>query len=127
MATKSASLRIIVDTYADIGASPECAFDDTLALSGFTAKVHQDVVLPNGAVDDATIVTWSNDLIALVVVSDTPFSARLAAGETQMTNQRVFVAWADDEIDEVLAAGALVLSGNGSNDSNLRVLKIEKP
>lgn len=122
---KEASLRLILDSLNAAGESPEKTLDETLDLSGYKSITPgQRIALAAAASDEAVTFT---DVIGLVVMShDNPFSIRLAAGETLVANQRLFVIWANDE-DTGAIQTSVLLTGNGVNEADIEVWKIEAP
>jgi len=125
MATKELALRMILQLREDLGASPEKTLDIQHSLSSFLdATPGRMIALAPAAANQALTFTAA---CALVIVSrDYPFSIRLAADETLITNQRFFVSATDDEDASGLETSVL-LTGNGSNTANLEVWIVEMP
>jgi len=124
-ATPAIALRLILDKINDTGEDTADSFDEALSLSGLKGFVKQWYVLANGDAD--TAITLANDVSLLVVFShDYKFNLRLAAGETLAQNARLYAVAADDISDTALAAGTFLLTGNGSNDSNLEIWTADK-
>lgn len=127
---QSAAFRFLADLLSDLGRDPSFHLDTDederpLRLEGFKECVQQKkVVLP---ADVDVSITIPDDIIALVVYSSEPIQMRLAAGETQLTNLRLFTAIADDELDEIMAAGAILLTGNTTNEAVVRIIYLVKP
>lgn len=131
MPTMNAALRIVTEHMNDTGDSAAKSLDsDQVNRGGLTLSGYEDATpgrrirLGTAAADQALSFT---DAIAIVIVShDYPFSLRLAAGETLLTNLRAFVVWADDTDDGVHQTSCL-LTGNGTYAADLEVWIIEKP
>lgn len=121
---KKGTLSIQFDHVDDTGESPSKKLCESLILSGYTdATISKYIALASGASDQAVSFT---DAIGVLLVSDTPFSLRLAGGETLLTNLRAFVVWCDDALDGA-AQTSVLLSGNGSSVSNIEAIILEKP
>ena len=122
-----ASLRLIAETFPDAGLDPQCQIDTDehpgpLQLIGFGEDSHETIFLAPAAADQAHTFTAAS---ALVLVSDQPFSLRLASGESLLTNLRMFVLWADDSANAAHSTRVL-LTGNGDNTAKIKVLTIEQ-
>jgi hypothetical protein len=128
MAQMQETLRIIAEIAQDAGAVPDCTVDTQnpplgpLTLSGFKVSALETVVLAPAAVDQVLMFT---DVAMLLLLADQPFSLRLAAGETLVPNLRAFVVQTDQIANGALTTGVL-LTGNGSNEAVIQVLRIEK-
>ncbi len=57
---------------------------------------------------------------------DYPFSYRLAAAETLVPDQVAAVFWGKDETVATIPAAGILLTGNGSNEAMLRVIRVQK-
>lgn len=125
MATRQATLRAIFSYVNDLGETPEFEVDEVFKLQGFNNVSVTRRVLANG--DDSTsFALLGSTLCALVVLSvDHPFGLELATGETQLTNGKVFVWWGDDDDEAAIPNSSILLTGNGSNDSNLIIFQVE--
>lgn len=128
MATRAASIQAILEFIADVGLSPECAVDTDespgpFTLTGWDEKLQGTVKVGPTALDQALTFT---DALAIVLVSDQPFDMRLAAGETLLTNQRMFIVWADDTDDGVHQTSVL-LTGNTIAQAIVSYFIIEAP
>ena len=125
MVTKSASLRLGLEALNDVGEAPEKGVDETLDLSGYTDLTPgRRIALDPAAVDQA--VTFTDAIAILIVSHDYPFSLRLVAGQALLANLRVFLVWADDELDDAHSTSVL-LTGNTLNVADLEVWILEKP
>lgn len=124
MATRTATLRTILEAVSDVGELPDQKLDVSAALDGYTDFTVRSVPLAAAAADQAFTFTG---VIAVVIASrDNPFKLRLAAGETLLANLKLFIAWAKDEATAIKTTSFL-LTGNGSNTANLDMWLIEKP
>jgi len=129
MATKNAILRLILSFAPDTDEEPSCELDTAQLpvafpiLTGFKVKRIEDIALAAGAADQPLLFT---DAIGVIIVSDSAFNLRLAAGETLVENTRLFVVWADDNDDGVLTTSVL-LTGNAVSEALLTAYIIEKP
>ena len=125
MATKGASLRLVLETVNDTGDTPAKSVDETFDLTSFTDLTPGRRIALATTADDQPVAF--SDAIGVVVLShDYPFGIRLAAGETLMSNVRLFVVYADDENAGVLT-GSFLLTGNGTNVADIEVWLIEAP
>lgn len=96
-----------------------------LSLSDYTdITPGKRVLLAPAAADQA--LGFTNACALLIVSRDYPFSLRLAAGETLMSNLRKFELFADDTDDGILE-GPVLLTGNGTNQASLEVWIVELP
>lgn len=123
MATKSASLRLILEALNDTGEAAEKELDTTKDLDSYTdITPGRRIALAAAAADQAVAFT---DAIGIVLVShDNPFSLRLAAGETLLEDLTVFVVWGSATDDGVHQTSVL-LTGNGDNIADIEVWIIE--
>lgn len=100
--------------------------DSCRTLSGHGGLQTRIVAVAAGATDTALTLP---SVIALDArsLNGQPFGLRLRTGETLLANgvQHTFVA--DDESDELLAAGDLSFVGNGTAESVVQVSYIETP
>ena len=127
MATKSASIRAILKFIADTGESPEQQFDEEITISGFDNISINRYTLANGA-DSTSYSLLGSDLAALVIYAvDYPFGLELAAAETEMANGRLFVWWGDDDDEAAYPNSSVLLTGNGTNDSELLIFQVQAP
>jgi hypothetical protein len=127
MATKSATLRAILELIKDVGETPGCDLDEAISLSGWTNMVHKEFTLaaaaadvPLGLVNDASLV--------IIFSHDNPFSVRLESGAKQITSTRIFAFMGDDEaVAAYDTAGPddILLSGNGTNAASIEAFIIE--
>jgi hypothetical protein len=131
MATMNSALRIVLQHMNDTGDTAAKSLDtDEIDQAGLTLSGYEDLTpgrrirLGASAADQA--VAFTDALGILIVSHDYPFSLRLAAGETLLTNLRAFVVWADDTDDGVHQTSCL-LTGNGSYAADLEAWIIEKP
>jgi len=129
MATKTATLQLILALLADVGEAALTEINSAdlpftiPALQGFTTLLHTELQLASGATDQAVSFT---DAVGMFIVSDEPFKLRLAAGEEQLDNLRAWIVWADDTADGIHQTSVL-LSGNGLTAANITTYIIEKP
>ena len=122
-------VRLLVDFMDDDGQEAAESLDTDrltggLVLGDYVAKSVLDLQLGAAAVDQA--VTFTAALMLLVVSSDYPFKLRLAAGQAQMPNARLWMVMTDDE-DEAAHTTSILLSGNGTNPAQIKVYILEKP
>lgn len=122
-----ASLKIVAELQADSGLDPQCVLDSDdhpgpFTLSGYDEKTEQTIALGPAAADQAVTFTAA---AGLILVSDQPFSLRLAGGETLLQNLRAFVVWADTVADAVHSTSVL-LTGNGENTASIQLKLIEQ-
>ena len=129
MATPQADLRVLLNLSSDADVTPETRFDSHAApqgpflLSGYSVKQLTTLVLTPDADDQALSVA---DACGLLLVSDQPFSLRLAALETLVPHLRCFLVWQDSvsENDPAIVTSVL-LTGNAANECTIEVFKIE--
>ncbi len=128
MATKSVTLRSVLNLIPDTGAEPECALDTSaiapLLLSGF--KEEQIRTLKLASADTDIAVAFTAPLV-IVLFSDKPFRLRMAAAETLLANTRYFALFADDINDVVHPGASILLTGNGTDEALVRIVIVEKP
>ncbi len=124
MADPSASFRVIVEQSADTGDSPETSYDETFGLDGFKEDLSKRILLEATGAD--VPLAFTSAIAILIYSLDNPFSLRLAAGEALLGNLMAFLVVCDDELDAAHVTSVL-LTGNGSNQSQIRALVIEKP
>lgn len=123
--TQSVIARLILQHVSDTGETPEKEYDEEYTLTGFAdITPGRRLKLAAAAADQALTFT---DVIGILITSrDNPFDLKVGAGETALTNLRSFFVLAEDTDDGVHQTSVL-LSGNGSNESNLEIWLIEKP
>lgn len=127
----SLSSRTVLLHEEESGAAAEKSLDThTIGPAGLTLTGYTDItpgkrILLAPAADDVE-VAFTHACALLIVSRDYPFSLRLAAGETLLTNVRKFELFADDTDDGVLE-GPVLLTGNGTNQASLEVWIVELP
>lgn len=126
MATKSITLRALLESINDVGDSPSCDFDEAVVLSGWTSDTHKHMSLPASAAD-LSLGLAADAAMVFIYSHDYPFSVRLKAAEKLIGPVRFFAFAADDEAAVAYDAGpdAILLTGNGSNAADLEVFIIE--
>jgi len=122
-----ASLKIVAELQADSGLDPQCVLDTDehpgpFTLSGYDEKTERTLALGPAAADQAVTFTAA---AGLIMVSDEPFSLRLAAGETLLTDLRAFVLWSDSVANAVHETSVL-LTGNGQHTAAVQMKLIER-
>ncbi len=129
MATKRATIRVILEVQSDTDEPADCVFDSAdlpvamSILSGFTSWRREELLLGASAADQALTFT---DAIAILLVSDTAFDYRHVAAEALQENLRMYLAWADDTADGIHQV-SMLLSGNGVTPSQITAYIFEKP
>lgn len=127
MATKSATLRSILELINDVGETPGCDLDEVISLSGWDNLTHKQFKLAAAAADVPLGLTADATLVVLYS-HDNPFTVRLASGEKQVTSTRLFAFMGDDEaVAAYDTAGPddILLSGNGTNEASIDAFIIE--
>lgn len=126
MATKSASLRLILEYKDDTTESPSKDFDETLTLLDFDdATPGRRKKLTTTASDEALTFT---DAIGLIVFSHNyPFSYRLKSAETLIGPTMLAVVGFAPDTTDGFHTTSILLTGNGDNVADLEIWIIEKP
>jgi len=124
------TLRLLASLYADAGLAAEKELDTDdlpssagpIVLTGFQEWAIKKVTLAVSVTDQAVTFTAA---VLIILLSDEPITVRLAAGETQLPNTRLFVVAADDSDDHVHSTSVL-LSNPGANEAHVEAWFIEK-
>lgn len=126
-AIQQATLRQIVTLLDDAG-QEGCDAIDTgtdpfgpITIQGYKIASRSTVVLPVGAVDKFLGFV---DATMLVLYGSGRFSLRLAAGETLLTNLRLF-AVAGQENDEGVISSSVLITAVETSEVTLRVVVVE--
>jgi hypothetical protein len=124
------ALRLILELVTQAGNDPSCVLDTDeettagLSLTGFDTLVPGQVIQVGPS--DIDVPFAISDALAVVVFSDIAVKMRLAAAEKQM-NGLLWAFQGADELNEMLAAGSLLFTGDTANTANVTIWVIEKP
>jgi hypothetical protein len=127
MATKSATLRGILELIRDTGETPSCDLDESLVLSGWEGLTHREFKLSAAAVDTALGLVNDSSLV-IIISHDNPFSVRLKAAEKLLEDVRFFAFMATDPTAaayDVAGPSDILLTGNGTNETQLEIYTID--
>ena len=121
MATKALVVRVILEQIDDEGDTPQKVFDKRFTLSGFTTcKPGERVRIATDAADQA--LAHSTPAMVMLASHDYPFDARLASGETLLTDLRLLLAIGHQStttMNDVLATASVLVTGNGEDAVDL--------
>ena len=129
MATQNATLRIIAEVSDDTGQEESCGLDSQaapfgpLVLSGFKVRSEQTVVVLPAAADQVVAMVAPCGFILLATEK---VQLRIKVGEQLLTHLKAFLFWAEDSGDVAHALTSILLTGNGSTESIVKILILEK-
>lgn len=127
MANRSARLQIVAEVRNDEGLDPDCTwnteeFPGRMKLLDIPSDYEQWVVL--SANEEDRSIYFSN-AHCMLLCSNAPFTLKLGNGETELTNLRVFVAWAADLTEAVGNGNLLISNPSATSEVNIQVLSLD--
>lgn len=129
--TQQATLGLIVKLFRDVGAQAEAGINTNqapntdLQLSGFKVRRLEHVLLEASAVDQALAFT---NAAWIVLLSDSAFSVRAAAGETEMGGTdglHLFVLAGVNERSPGVLQTSVLLTNRSGSEALVQALIIE--
>lgn len=125
MATKRLDARVILSLFDDTGESPAKGFDETLSLSSFLDVTPGRRLTLAASADDQAF-TFTSGAFLVIYSHTNSFKVRMAAGETLMSNLRLFGPVMVGAATNNALSTSVLLSGNGSTTADLEIWVVEK-
>lgn len=121
--TREATLSLTYEQRPDTGEDPTLTRPIALTLSGYTKSAVREITL--GAAEELSVALTSSVYVMIESTNGESFKFRAREDEQQLSNVYVIVLGGVDATDEVLAAGSIVLEGNGTNQAEITITTIE--
>lgn len=125
MATKSVSVRVIIQQTDDTGEVADKGFDRTVELSSFSELTPGRRINLAASADDYE-VAFTNASLLFVYSHTNKFGVRVADGETLQENLQMYGPFVSNAATNEVISGSILLTGNGSTPSDLEVWIVEK-
>lgn len=126
--SRTLSIRVLAEVFGN-SVDPDDVLDSNglgglqlQATGNWKSKTAKDIIV--SPADEDVAVPWTNDLVALILLSEQPFKVRPASGETQVTT-RAYVLVGDGTTAVRSGPGSVLLDGNGSNEARVEAWIIE--